>query len=138
LEPDFLSYALGCMVVRIGDQLEPLQPEVFERVLAEKAKRARGDAPTSSFACAPVADVTRARVVDPHSDRPDDASVLGDRELLCTDPRNLSLDESARIRFRVWARDGRDPVVDLGVVAGSDDRRNVVERPGAQLDVAVE
>ena len=29
LETDFLGNALGCMVVRIGDQLEPLQPEVF-------------------------------------------------------------------------------------------------------------
>jgi hypothetical protein len=36
LETDLLRNALGRVVLRIGDQLEPLQPEIFECVLAEK------------------------------------------------------------------------------------------------------
>ena len=137
LETDLLRNALGREVVRIGDQLEPLQPQVFERVLGEKPKCSRSDTTTARFAGAPVADVTCARVVDAHPDRSDDASILDDRELLRADPRNLSLDERARICLCIRARNCGNPVVDLGVVARGDDRRNVVQRPGTQLDVAV-
>jgi hypothetical protein len=137
LETHLLRNPLGCMVLRVPDQLEALQPEIFECVFAEKAKRARGNPPTSSLSGAPVADVTRPRVVDVHPDRSDDSSILDDRELLRSDPRNLSLDEGACISLCIRARDCRNPVVNVDVIARGDNCRDVVQRPGAQLDVAV-
>jgi len=137
LETHFLGNSLGCVVVRVRNELEPLEAEVFESVLREKPQRPRRHTTTSSFPGAPVADVTCARAVDAHPDRPDNASSLGDGELLRADPRDLSLDEGARVFIGVGARNRGNPMMDLGVVARADDRRNVVQRPGTQCDVAV-
>src|SRR2546421_12539748 len=137
LEPDLLSNPLRSAVVRVGDQLEPLESEIFERVLAEKPKCSSRYTTASRVGGAPIADVAGARIVHAHSDRSDDTSPLGNGELLAPDSRNLPLDERARVFLRVGTRDDRNPVLNLGVVAGVDDRRNIVQSPRAKLQVAV-
>src|SRR5437016_2826074 len=137
LESDLLSNPLRSAVVRVGDQLEPLESEIFECVFAEKPKCSSRYTAPSRFRGAPIADVPRARIVHAHSDRPDDTSTFGNGELLSPDARNPPLDERSRVFLGVRTRDDWDPMLNLGVVAGVDDRRNIVQRPRTQLQVAV-
>jgi hypothetical protein len=130
LEADLLRHALRGEVVKVRDQLEPFELEIFERVPAQEPKGACGHATSSGLARAPIADVARARIVHAHSDRSDDAAAFGDCELLPTDSRHFSSDERACVFLRVRPRDHRNPVLDLGVVARLDDRGNIVQRPG--------
>src|SRR6266550_1071877 len=119
LETDLLRNALGGAVVRIGDQLESLQLKVFEPVLTDETKGSRGHTATSRFTGTPVADVTRARAVDSHPDRSDDASTFSDRQLLAV-ARDLSPDEGARVFVRIGTRDEGNPPLNVGVVACGD------------------
>src|SRR5438128_2780433 len=137
LEPNLLRDALRTTVVRVGDQLEPLESEIFECVVAEKPKGSSRHTSPSRIADAPIADVPGVRIVHAHADRSDDTPAFGDRELLPSDPGNLSEDEGSGIVLRIGPWDDGNPVLDVGVVARFDDRGHIVERPGTQLQVAV-
>lgn len=138
LESDLLRNALRGVVVRICDQLEPLEPEVLERVSAEKAKGSSRQTAPASLRSAPVTDVTVAQgVVRCEADRTNDASVLGYCELPVPDPRDLTAHKGTRVLLRIRAGDVRDPMLNLTVVAGVDDGRNVIEGPRSQLQIAV-
>jgi len=106
-------------------------------VLAENPQRSSRDTTAASLRGAPVADVTGTEIVDRHSDRAYDTFIGSDGELVRPDTRDLSQDESTRVVLRIRARDDGNPVQDLRVVARRDDRRNVVQRPVTQKDVAV-
>jgi len=136
-EADLLRNTLRSVVVRIGDQLEPLQPEVVECLPGEKPKRACRDTSSASFGGAPVPDVAGTRLIDGHPDRSDDISTFGDRVLLLTNPRDLSPNEGACVFVRIRTRDDGNPLLDLGVTTRCDDRRHVVQRPSTQLDISV-
>ena len=74
LEADLLRAALRGDVVRVGDQLEPLELELVEAPAREQPERSGAQAPPSCGRCDPVADPTTVAVrVHAHPDRADDA-----------------------------------------------------------------
>jgi hypothetical protein len=66
----------------------------------------------------------------------DDVAAACDREAIVV-RCDVSAKELACILLRVWARDERDPVSDLGIVDCTDDRLDVVLRPRSQNQVAI-
>src|SRR6266487_1484198 len=105
-------------------------------MLAEKPERSSSHAAPTSVRRTPVADVTSTEIVDLHSNRAHDTFTRSDGELVGPS-RDISPDEGARVVLRIRARDDRNPMLNLRVVARRDDRRNVVQRPWTQFDVAV-
>ena len=123
-EPDLLGDALRGHVVGIGEQLDPLELELLERVAREQPQRARARSPAretmqpSSTRASRDSRARLRRCPIPPTTCP--SSSIARR---CS-AAHLATDERKRILLRVRMRNRRDPVRDLGVVAAGDDRRD--------------
>ena len=137
LKAHLLGDALGGNVLRIGDEVDALEPKSHEGMTREQAQRMRADPPSAGVGGDPVAQPTSVVVhVEAEPDPSDDTTADLDRESLMV-RTNLAADESQRIVAGVRRRDRRNPPRDVLVIATGDHRVDVILRPRPQDEIAI-